>query len=131
VVDSTKVVRTLGKFPLPVEVIKMALPLVQPKLAALGLNPSQRHARSGEGPFLTDEGNFILDCDAGEIVDPERTAAQIRSIVGVVEHGLFLHMASLALVAGESGVTELYPQTVAAANDVSGAQAPAGASQNA
>jgi len=104
--DSTKVVKHLGRFPLPVEVIKMALPLVQPKLAALGLNPAQRPARSGDGPYLTDEGNYIVDCSCGEIADPERTAAEIRRIVGVVEHGLFLNMASLALVAGEDGVTE-------------------------
>ena len=105
-VDSTKIVDHLGKFPLPVEVIKMALPVVLPKLAALGLNPKQRPAKSGDGPYLTDEGNYIVDCACGVIADPARTAADIRAIVGVVEHGLFLHMASLALVAGEAGVTE-------------------------
>ncbi len=106
VVDSTKVVDHLGKFPLPVEVIKMAMPLVLPKLAALGLNPKQRAAKSGDGPYITDEGNFILDCACGQIADPERLAADIRKIVGVVEHGLFLNMATLALVAGDDGVTE-------------------------
>jgi len=106
VADSTKVVDCLGRFPLPVEVIKMALHLVGPKLQALGLNPSQRPAKSGDGPYLTDEGNYILDCACGEIADPARTAAEIRSIVGVVEHGLFLNMASLALIAGDDGVTE-------------------------
>ena len=109
VADQSKVVKTLGHFPLPVEVIKMALPLVLPKLAALGLNPSQRPAKNGNGPYLTDEGNFILDCACGQIPDPAATAAEIRRIVGVVEHGLFLHMASLALIAGDSGVTELQP----------------------
>jgi ribose 5-phosphate isomerase A len=107
VVDSTKVVEHLGKFPLPVEVIKMALPLVGPKLEALGLHPKQRPAKSGSGPYLTDEGNYILDCACGEIDDPEVLAAEVRGIVGVVEHGLFLGMASLALVAGEDGVREL------------------------
>jgi ribose 5-phosphate isomerase A len=106
VVDSSKIVEHLGRFPLPVEVVKMALPLVEPKLKAFGLCPKLRPAKSGEGPYLTDEGNYILDCACGEIADPERTAAQIRGIVGVVEHGLFLHMASLALVAGDDGVTE-------------------------
>jgi ribose 5-phosphate isomerase A len=109
VVDQTKVVKVLGRFPLPVEVIKMALPLVHSKLAALGLNPSQRPAKSGEGPYLTDEGNYILDCACGQIPDPAATAAAIRDIVGVVEHGLFLNMASLALIAGDGGVTEMYP----------------------
>jgi ribose 5-phosphate isomerase A len=105
VVDSSKIVDHLGKFPLPVEVIKMALPLVQPQLEALGLCPKQRPAKTGSGPYLTDENNFILDCSCGVIKDPEKTAADIRAIVGVVEHGLFIRMAKLALVAGEDGVT--------------------------
>ena len=106
VVDSTKVVKRLGRFPLPVEVVKMALHVVQPKLDSIGLRPLQRMLKDGSGPFLTDEGNYILDCGCGEIRDPEETAAEIRNIVGVVEHGLFLGMASLVLVAGEDGVTE-------------------------
>jgi len=106
VADSTKLVQTLGKFPLPVEVIRMALPVVEPRLAALGLNPKLRMAKSGSGPYLTDEGNYILDCACGRIDEPEVVAAEIRGIVGVVEHGLFLGMATMALVAGEDGVTE-------------------------
>lgn len=106
VVDESKVVEHLGKFPLPVEVVKMALPIVQPRLEELGLHPRQRQANDGRGPYLTDEGNYILDCACGEIEDPEVLAAEIRGIVGVVEHGLFLGMASLALVAGEGGVVE-------------------------
>jgi ribose 5-phosphate isomerase A len=106
VADWTKDVAVLGKFPLPVEVIKMALPLVEPRLAGLGLNPKLRQAKSGSGPYLTDENNYILDCACGKIEEPEVVAAEIRSIVGVVEHGLFLGMATLALFAGEDGVTE-------------------------
>jgi ribose 5-phosphate isomerase A len=106
VVDASKMVRTLGRFPLPVEVIRMALPLVEGKLAALGLNPQQRMSKGGDGPYLTDEGNYILDCACGAIDDPAKTAAAIRAVVGVVEHGLFLGMASLVLVAGEHGVEE-------------------------
>jgi len=106
VADWTKEVAVLGKFPLPVEVIKMALPLVEPRLAALGLNPKLRQAKGGTGLYLTDEGNYILDCACGKIEEPEVLAAEIRSIVGVVEHGLFLGMATLALFAGEDGVTE-------------------------
>lgn len=113
VADSTKVVPQLGKFPLPVEVIQLALPLVQRRLEALGLHPKLRPFREGHGdpggPWITDEGNVILDCFCGVIPDPAETAAAIRAIVGVVEHGLFLHMATLALVAGENGVEELHP----------------------
>jgi ribose 5-phosphate isomerase A len=106
VVDSSKVVAALGKFPLPVEVVKMALPLVEKRLVELGLNPSLRRHKDGS-VYLTDEQNYILDCACGRIEEPEETAAEIRSIVGVVEHGLFLGMASVALVAGDEGVTEM------------------------
>jgi ribose 5-phosphate isomerase A len=104
VVDESKIVPQLGRFPLPVEVIKMALPLVERRLSDLGLNPVLRMLKDGSGPLLTDEQNYILDCHCGAIPEPEETAAEIRSIVGVVEHGLFLGMASMALVAGEGGV---------------------------
>ncbi|MBB5059984.1 ribose 5-phosphate isomerase A [Granulicella aggregans] len=106
VVDSSKVVAKLGKFPLPIEVIKMALPLVEGKLTELGLNPKQRKAKDGS-VYLTDENNYILDCSVGVIENPEETAAEVRGIVGVVEHGLFLGMAAMALVAGDDGVTEM------------------------
>jgi len=109
VVDSSKVVETLGRFPLPVEVIRMALPLVQPRLRDLGLNPKLRQKKDGTGSFVTDEGNAILDCAVGRIEEPEALAAELKSIVGVVEHGLFLGMATLALVAGEDGVIEYRP----------------------
>jgi len=108
VADETKLVPHLGKFPLPIEVIKMAMPLVARKLRDLGLEPVQRHTRDGS-VRITDEGNYILDCSCGEILDPYVLAAQIRAIVGVVEHGLFLNMASFALIAGEDGVRELQP----------------------
>jgi ribose 5-phosphate isomerase A len=106
VADSSKVVQVLGRFPLPVEVIKMALPLVEPRLKDLGLNPKLRQKKDGSGAYLTDEANYILDCAAARIEEPESLAAELKSIVGVVEHGLFLGMASLALVAGENGVAE-------------------------
>ena len=109
VVDSTKIVPELGKFPLPVEVIQMALPLVERRLSELGLNPKLRPALDGKGPRVTDEGNVILDCYCGQIADPATAVEEIRHIVGVVEHGLFLNMAARALVAGKDGVQELRP----------------------
>ncbi len=108
VADSSKLVSTLGRFPLPVEVIQMALPIVARKLEELGLNPTLRHHPDGS-LYITDENNVILDCACGSISDPAKTATEIRSIVGVVEHGLFLGMASIALIAGENGVREVRP----------------------
>ena len=109
IADETKIVKKLGRFPLPVEVIQLALPLVTRRLKDLGLNPVLRPAHKGTGPWITDEGNVILDCHCGVIDEPEELAAEIRNIVGVVEHGLFLGMATMALVAGEDGVRELQP----------------------
>lgn len=106
IADGSKLVKQLGKFPLPVEVIQMALPLVTRRLEGLGLNPKLRHHKDGS-VYITDENNFILDCAAGEIPDPVRTAADIRAIVGIVEHGLFLNMASFALIASDQGVVEV------------------------
>lgn len=106
IADSSKLVKQLGRFPLPVEVIQMALPNVTRRLEALGLNPRLRHHADGSR-YITDENNFILDCAAGEIPDPAKTAADIRAIVGVVEHGLFLNMASFALIASDQGVTKI------------------------
>ena len=105
VADARKLVDRLGKFPLPVEVIPMASPLVARKLQALGLTPKVRMAAGSE--FITDEGNLILDCEGPQIEDPYRLAASIRQIVGVVEHGLFLDMAERALIAGDADVMEV------------------------
>jgi ribose 5-phosphate isomerase A len=106
VADSSKLVQRLGKFPLPVEVISMAAPLVAARLEKLGLPSTVRQAHSG-GDYITDEGNLILDCRCGQIEDPAALAASIRQIVGVVEHGLFLNMAERALLASDSDVLEL------------------------
>jgi ribose 5-phosphate isomerase A len=109
VADDTKLVTTLGAFPLPVEVITMAVPLVDARLRDLGFTPKIRPSRTGSGPYITDEGNILLDCSSSGIADPEETAAEIRSIIGVVEHGLFLGMAERALIAGPEGVREITP----------------------
>ncbi len=106
VVDHTKVVPVLGKFPLPLEVIKMALPLVLFGLNKLALNPKQRKRPDGSD-YLTDENNFVVDCFCTAITDPAKTASDVRNLVGVVEHGLFLGMTNLVLVAGDNGVTEM------------------------
>src|SRR5581483_6883071 len=75
---------------LPVEVIPAACPLVARKLARMDIAARLRRLDSG-ADFITEEGNLILDCDCGAIRAPEALAATLRNLVGVVEHGLFLH----------------------------------------
>jgi ribose 5-phosphate isomerase A len=105
VADESKQVEKLGRFPLPVEVIRMAAPLVGDSLRAMGFTPTIRVNRDGSH-YITDEGNLILDCSGLLIEDPHAIAAKLDSMVGVVEHGLFLNMANLALIAGEQKVIE-------------------------
>jgi ribose 5-phosphate isomerase A len=106
IADSTKQVATLGKFPVPVEVIKFAETLVAKKLAGLGAAVTVRGASSGK-PFLTDEGNHILDCEFGRISDAPGLGRALESMPGVVEHGLFIGMAALALIGKRDQVIEM------------------------
>jgi ribose 5-phosphate isomerase A len=105
VADGSKVVEKLGKFPLPVEVIQMAVPLISRALQQLGFTPTLRLNQDGSH-YITDEGNVLLDCSGVLIDDPAVMAAKIANIVGVVEHGLFLNMANLALIADSKQVLE-------------------------
>jgi len=107
IADSSKVVTRLGKVPLPVEVIPTASPLVTRKLMQIGIRSTIRRLNTGSD-FITEEDNLILDCDCGEIQDADTLAASIRNIVGVVEHGLFLHMAERALVSDGADVRTLF-----------------------
>jgi ribose 5-phosphate isomerase A len=97
IVDSAKLVTTLGKFPLPVEIVAFARTVVENKIASLGATPKLR-TRSDGSPYFTDNGNPILDCSFGKIEDPPALARTLRDIPGVVEHGLFIGLASEALV---------------------------------
>jgi ribose 5-phosphate isomerase A len=103
IADSTKLVDRLGRFPLPVEVVKFAAPIVARRLAALGAEPRLR-ALPGGAPFVTDEGNHILDAAFGEIADPEAVARALDGTPGVVDHGLFLGMTHTLVVGRGEGV---------------------------
>jgi ribose 5-phosphate isomerase A len=106
IADSSKQVAMLGKFPLPVEVIPFAQPLVARRIAALGATVKVR--KDGKGnPFVSDEGHHILDCSFGQIPDPPALARTLSDMPGVVEHGLFIDLASRVLVAKGENVTEL------------------------
>jgi ribose 5-phosphate isomerase A len=106
IADATKHVPVLGKFPLPVEVIKFAQALVSKRIAALGAEVTLRRNSDGS-PYLTDEGNYILDCHFSKIRGADGLANKLSDMPGVVEHGLFINMASVVLIADGTKVIEL------------------------
>jgi ribose 5-phosphate isomerase A len=106
ITDASKRVPVLGKFPLPVEVIKFAQALVTKKIEALGAKVILRRNADGK-PYLTDENNYILDCHFGQIRGADGLANKLSDMPGVVEHGLFIGMASVVLVANGNEIVEL------------------------
>jgi ribose 5-phosphate isomerase A len=106
VADVSKQVPMLGKFPLPVEVIRFAQALVAKRITALGAAVSVRKNADGT-PYVTDENNYILDCRFGQIRDADTLARELSEMPGVVEHGLFIGMASVVLFARGSEIVEL------------------------
>lgn len=105
IADSSKQVAVLGAFPLPVEVIPFAEALVAKTIAALGARVNLRQSPDGT-PFITDEGHHILDCRFGRITDPPTLARKLSDTPGVVEHGLFINMATVVLMGKGDEVEE-------------------------
>jgi len=115
IADASKVVTTLGAFPLPLEVIPFgSLATVRRIAEVASAHGCQgkivRRADSYGEPFFTDSENFIYDCHFGKIPDPAGLAQALNLIAGVVETGLFIDIASLALVGTPSGVDMIEPK---------------------
>jgi len=113
IADASKYVPRLGAFPLPVEVASFGLAATRRHIervaASLGCRGPILPRRSHEngGIFVTDGGHRILDCTFGAIDDPEALASALKTIPGLVEHGLFIGLASAAILAGEGGLETL------------------------
>lgn len=105
VADESKAVDTLGKFPLPVEIVPFAWEWTVAKLEKLGCKPELR--RSGEELYRTDNGNYIADCHFGAIASAPELAGQLQGISGVVDHGLFIGIASMAIIGKQDGSIEI------------------------
>jgi ribose 5-phosphate isomerase A len=103
VVDETKLAETLY-LSVPIEVLPDAVPVVEPALEGLGGEPTLRIAEQKDGPLVTDNGNFVIDCAFGPISAPGDLAAEIATLPGIVEHGLFVGMADEIHVGTDSGV---------------------------
>ena len=113
IADGSKEVATLGKFPLPIEVVPFGLETTRRAILQVLEDmelPLELALRGGaETPFLTDGGHYILDAHLQQIADPGTLADRLVAIPGVVEHGLFLELATKAYVAGTDGVKTVLP----------------------
>lgn len=106
IADSSKLVDDLGGIALPVEVVQFGARNAVDGLKSLGCEPRLRE-KVGR-PFVTEEGNFIVDClFSGQTLADDSLDAQIRAVPGVVDHGLFSGMAHLLVIAREGKITEI------------------------
>lgn len=105
VVDESKLVQQLGAFPLPVEIVPFGWENTAAKIAKLQCLPKLR--KKDNEIFVTNNGNYIVDCEFSEITDPVGLHQRLKMILGVVETGLFIDMADLVLVGEEDGVRVL------------------------
>lgn len=106
IADAPKLVPGLGAtVPVPVEVVPFGWETTANRLTALGANAILRQA--GSEPFRTDGGNLILDCHFGSIAYPAELEAKLSRTIGVVESGLFINMATTALIAMADGIKRL------------------------
>lgn len=114
IADASKVVEVLGAFPLPIEVNAFGLEATRIAILKLasefGLSGDLNLRKSGDGIFTTDGGHYILDASFGRIPDAEALASRLNAIPGVVEHGLFINLASLAIIAGPEGARTMEAQ---------------------
>ena len=111
IADETKVVDCLGAFPLPIEVMPFGLAstrlAIERAASWLNLSGSLDLRQSGDGPYMTDGGHYIIDASFGRIHDAQALSDALNAIAGVVEHGLFIDIATLAIVASDGGVRTL------------------------
>ena len=113
IADRSKLVSRLGeRWAVPVVVVPFGWRQTADRLRRLGGEPLLRHA--GSSPLVNDDGLYILDCRFGPIADPGRLARELKGVLGVVEHGLFIGMAKQAIVAGEDGIETLRAEGVVA-----------------
>ncbi|MCP1311338.1 ribose-5-phosphate isomerase RpiA [Paenibacillus tyrfis] len=101
VVDHSKCVPVLGRFPLPVEVVPFGWEMTSRQLGQMGCEPVLR-MRDG-APFVTDNGNYVIDCQFGSIPNPGELTVELNKLPGVVENGLFVNMADLIVVGHPDG----------------------------
>jgi len=111
IADESKVVKILGiDFPLPVEVLKFEWESTKKALETFGCEVKIR--KIFDDPFITDNGNFIIDCEFEKINDPEQLEIDINMIPGVVENGLFIGLATEVIVGSKQGIITLEKEII-------------------
>jgi ribose 5-phosphate isomerase A len=112
IADRSKMFETLGRFPLPIEVNRFGLRATEVAIDVaarqLGLSGPLTLRMTGGEPFVTDGGHLILDASFGRIPDTRALSAALHAIPGVVEHGLFIGLASAAIIAGGDGIETIH-----------------------
>ena len=112
VAEASKKVERLGQgFRLPVEVVPFGWRDTRRRLVPWLPHAELRSAEDGSDPYVTDEGHYILDCAIPPEADPATLATALKTVPGVVEHGLFLDMADLALLGNDDGTVERLERT--------------------
>lgn len=101
VADERKYVKHLGQFPLPLEIVPFGWELVFKAVQSIQGNPVLRTKE--DKPYITDNGNYIIDCAFGQIIDPEQLHHQLKAITGVVETGLFINLKPTVIIAYANG----------------------------
>ena len=112
IADDSKLVKTLGAFPLPIEVnrfgLQASLNAIDKAARASGCSGEMTLRMVGaDAPFISDSGQYIVDCHFGKIPDADDLAKRLAGIPGVMEHGLFVGIATDCLLAGSDGVRTL------------------------
>ncbi|SEN29526.1 ribose-5-phosphate isomerase [Mesobacillus persicus] len=106
VADQSKLVSQLGKFPLPVEVLPFGWEVTARKISEMGATPVLRE-REGS-VFVSNNGNYILDCDFNLIADPGLLHKELKQLLGVVETGLFINITDTIIISGDKGIEVLH-----------------------
>lgn len=102
IVDSSKLVKDMGKFPLPIEVLPFGYKQTIKKLNNEGLHPKLRY--NGSEPYITDSNNYIVDLNVGTIQNPKELEVKLNTIPGIVENGLFINIVDIVVVGKKESI---------------------------
>lgn len=110
VIDDFKLVSTLGNFPLPIEVVQFGWEVTAQRISMLGCHPILR--MNNNGVFISNNGNYILDCKFDLIENPLSLHTKLKQLLGVIETGLFVGMVDKVIVGKENGHSQILEKSI-------------------